>query len=216
MSNQKQYDSLLEIVKSRRSIRQFKPDPIPVEYIDKIINVALWAPSGFHTQPWEFVVVKKKELKDKIADAINQPENAGYRDAPVFILLLGDWRAKVGLPGTVQAQDRLVDNLFCSSLASAFLYMHLAAATLGLTSCWVSVSSAPEPQRKIKELLHIPEPLRIYDMLAAGYSAHSPVPKTVLRNRKDAVHYDDSGVFRTDEEVMAYAEKTKAWCISAH
>ena len=60
------YDSLLELVKKRRSIRRFKPDPIPDEYVDKIIKVARWAPSGFNMQPLEFVVFKKPDLKNKI------------------------------------------------------------------------------------------------------------------------------------------------------
>ena len=60
------YEDLLELLKYRRSIRRFKPDPIPDEYIDKIIEAALWAPSGFNMQPWEFVVVKNQELKDSI------------------------------------------------------------------------------------------------------------------------------------------------------
>lgn len=227
------YDSLLDVVKKRRSMRQLKPDNIPDEYIDKIIEVARWAPSGFHTQPWEFVVVKKKELRDKISDALAPPvpstqvgsesrttQSSGrghFRNAPVFIILLGDWRAKVGLPGNAQEQDRRVDNLFYSSLASAFLYMHLAATALGLASCWVTAASRPEPQRKIKELLGIPEVLKIYDMMAVGYGAHPPIPK-VLRNWEDVVHYDDCGEkdFRTDEEVVADAQETKAWCISAH
>ena len=62
------YDSLLELVKKRRSIRRFKPDPIPDENIEKIIEVARWAPSGFNMQPWEFVVVKKAELRSKITE----------------------------------------------------------------------------------------------------------------------------------------------------
>ena len=62
------YDSLLELVKMRRSIRRFKPDPVPDEYIDRIIEVARYAPSGFNMQPWEFVVVKKPELRSKIAE----------------------------------------------------------------------------------------------------------------------------------------------------
>ena len=60
------YESFLELAKKRRSIRSFKPDPIPDEYVDKIIEAARWAPSGFNTQPWEFVVIKKKELKESI------------------------------------------------------------------------------------------------------------------------------------------------------
>ena len=58
------YESLLELLNTRRSIRRFKPEPIPDEYVDKIIEAARLAPSAFNAQPWEFVVVKKKELKD--------------------------------------------------------------------------------------------------------------------------------------------------------
>jgi nitroreductase len=58
-----EYESLLELVKTRRSIRRFKPDPVPDEYIDKIIEVARWAPSGYNTQPWDFVIIKDKKLK---------------------------------------------------------------------------------------------------------------------------------------------------------
>jgi nitroreductase len=119
----------------------------------------------------------------------------------------------VGLPGDAAEQDRRVDNLFCSSLASAFLYLHLAATTLGLASAWVSAAEAQ--QERLKEILNIPEPLRIYDMMAVGYGSRAPVPK-VLRDKADMVHYDDAGNYRTDDQVTADAEKTKAWCISAH
>ena len=42
------YESFLELVKKRRSIRRFKPDPVPNEYVGKIIEAARWAPSGFN------------------------------------------------------------------------------------------------------------------------------------------------------------------------
>lgn len=227
------YDSLLELVQKRRSIRQFKPDPVPDEYIDKIIEVARWAPSGFHTQPWEFVVVKKKEVKDKIADVLDRYypliraesksrtkqalEPVTYKDAPVFIILLGDWRAKVGLPDMVQKHDERVTPIFLSSLASTFVYMHLAAAALGLASQWRSGAGFAEPECEIKKIIGIPEDLKIYDMMVLGYAARVPIPK-VVRNREDMVHYDDCGIedFRTAEEVVACAKKTKAWCTAAH
>ena len=60
------YDQLLELAKLRRSIRRFKPDPVPEEDIEKIIEVARWAMSGANAQPWEFVVVKRPELRAKI------------------------------------------------------------------------------------------------------------------------------------------------------
>jgi nitroreductase len=216
------YDCLLEVVKKRRSVRFFKPDPVPDEHITRIIEAARWAPSGFHTQPWEFVVVRKKEVRDRIAAVLAppiRPEGAKHvpQSAPVFIILLGDWRASVGLPEHVQASEERLNNVYCSGLASAFLLMHLAAAALGLASQWYSSAASPKTARMIKEIIGIPEGLRIYDMMCVGYAAHPPVPKMV-RELDDMVHYDDCGVsdFRTEEAVVAYAEKTRAWCLSAH
>jgi nitroreductase len=71
------YDSFLELAKARRSIRRFRPDPIPDEYVDKIIEAARWAPSGFNSQPWEFVVIKDKKLKDDVFRIIQRPRPAG-------------------------------------------------------------------------------------------------------------------------------------------
>jgi nitroreductase len=231
--DQSLYNNLLELVKKRRSIRYYKPDPIPDEYIDKILEVARWAPSGFHTQPWEFLVVRKKAIKDKIIEAMKKgrppgPKNtkdtasivAGrgeYADAPVFIILLGDWRARVGLPEGAQKSDRTVDDLFCSSLASAFLYMHLAAASLGLASQWCTGVSMEKVSQEIKNIIGIPDSLRIYDMMVVGYESQPPISKE-LRDSQNMVHYDDCGIadFRTDAEVMADIQKSKAWCIRAH
>ena len=69
------YDSFLELVKTRRSIHRFKPDPIPDEYIDKVIEAARWAPSGFNLQPWEFVVIKDPKLKDGIVQIFKEVSN---------------------------------------------------------------------------------------------------------------------------------------------
>ncbi len=111
------YDKLLEIAKRRRSIRRFKPDPVPEECIEKIIEVAHWAMSGANAQPWEFIVVKRPEVRERIfelyklhrqqVDVFNNtlvPElrhpvtgtlKAGqrsFRDAPVIIVVCGDPR----------------------------------------------------------------------------------------------------------------------------
>ncbi len=132
------YDSLLELVKKRRSIRKLKSDPIPDEYVDKIIEVARWAPSGANSQPWQFIVIKKKELKDKIIELINEhnrlgnkmedarepelrfiPSPSGWAHAPVFILVVGDPRTKEAYPlNTTSMRGK---ETFISSLASAFL-----------------------------------------------------------------------------------------------
>jgi 5,6-dimethylbenzimidazole synthase len=102
-------------------------------------------------------------------------------------------------------------------MANAFLLMHLAAASLGLASQWYTATSRPEAGKAIREIIGIPEDLTIYDMMVLGYEAAPPGPK-IIRDTDEMIHYDNCGVkdFRTDEEVEAYAQKTKAWCLSEH
>ena len=235
------YESLLELVKNRRSVRRFKTDPIPDKYVEKIIEAACWAPSGFNLQPWEFFVVKKKGLKDSIVQAITdysrahypgielereawqgnkwQPSPGGeqtdYRNAPVFIILFGDTRTKAGLPMLIRFSPHERDSIFNSSLANTFLYMHLAATTLGLVSQWVSDVQVPLVHYQLKNLLGIPDELEVYDMMAVGYSATKPRPK-LMRDKEKMVHYDSRGKkdFRTDEEVNDFTRRTRVWTIA--
>ncbi|MFC2038738.1 nitroreductase family protein [Chloroflexota bacterium] len=229
MANGTEYDCLLNLVKKRRSTRQFLSNPVPNEYITKIVETARWAPSAFHTQPWEFMVVNDEELKNKIvtvferlAPPIKDPakgslETKSFKDAPVYIFLLCDWRAKIGLPGQTSENIDRVTSLFNSSMANAFLFMHLAAASLGLASQWYTAGSRPEVENALKEVVGIPEYFTIYDMMVIGYEAAPPNTK-IVRDTDEMVHYNycKSQEFRTDQEVVAYAEKTKAWCISEH
>ncbi len=55
---------LLEAIKSRKSIRAYKPDPVPKKVLTELLEVARWAPSGTNTQPWEFFVLTGKVLDD--------------------------------------------------------------------------------------------------------------------------------------------------------
>ena len=222
------YEGFLELVQSRRSIRWFKPDPVPDEYVEKIIEAARWAPSGFNLQPWELVVVREQKLKDGIVQYIRadmahhsgmeaarepwqgQPPapgsrpgggNSDFSQAPVFIILLGDPRTNAGLPMLRRYNPRQMQLAYISGLASANLYMHLAATALGLASQWVSGVGNPYAHCMIKKLLGIPHELEAYDMMALGYPVDSPRPRLV-RDREKMVHYDYCGedAFRTDEE----------------
>jgi 5,6-dimethylbenzimidazole synthase len=102
-------------------------------------------------------------------------------------------------------------------MANAFLYMHLAATSLGLASQWYTATSRPETEAAIKGIIGIPEDLTIYDMMVVGYEASHPQEK-IVRDVDEMIHYNNCGLqdFRTSEEVTDYAEKTKAWCISGH
>ena len=215
------YDRLLELVKARRSIRRYKPDPIPDDYIDKIIEVARHAPSGFNMQPWEFVVIKDTGLRDKIVGLFPPPGELDapndFRIAPVYIIQLGDPRTKVGLPEFLVGNEKKNEPVFISSLASSFLYLNLAATSLGLTGQWISIAGEPTVQTGIKKIVGIPDVFKIYDVLAIGYPAADISPK-LLRDVADMVHYDYCKLveFRTDEEVADFAKKTQSWAKEQH
>jgi 5,6-dimethylbenzimidazole synthase len=236
------YEDFLQLVRSRRSIRRLKPDPIPDDAVNRIIEAARWAPSGFNTQPWEFIVVRKQSLKDRIVEiceasrgqnaemeatrrplqgparqvkAVSRKDNRDIAQAPVFILLCGDRRTNEGLPMARRCDPCRTESVLTSGLASAFLTMHLAAASLGLGSRWVSSSSTPYGNCLIKHLLGLPEPVDVYDMMVLGYPAYTPRPK-LIRKRADMVHYDDCGAgdFRTDAEVREFLHRTRNWNIA--
>ena len=194
------YEGLLDLVKKRRSCRHFKPDAVPDEYIRKIIEVARWAPSGANTQPWDFVVVKKPELRQKIYGYIedlnaltrkfeterdpNRPSStggigAGDRQPPVLIVLVGDPRTIGGYPimGRVEKGQSILE----ASLANTFVYMHLAAASLGLGAGWVTITCHNYMQVRVKDLLQIPQEMTILVLssvvctLEKGFSTPVPV-----------------------------------------
>ncbi len=221
------YAQFLDFVKARRSIRSYKTTPIPTDYIQKILEAARWAPSGANSQPWEFIVITNEGVKEKIVDLIDRnlpspkmmdgkkprpPE--GFKDAPVFIIVCGDTRRKILLPGsvykmenqkikTIENPDLIIEEVFNSSLSNAVLYIHLAARTLGLGSQWITGTNHPEVQTKIKKLLNIPEHLVIYDTVALGYAAANPKPRFV-RTLEEIVQYDifDDIKSKTDEEIV--------------
>lgn len=237
------YDDLLHLVKQRRSIRRFRSDPVADDLIMKIIEVARWAPSGFNMQPWEFVVVKKAELRKKIVEITDNywqqsvdmeearpawqgrtwkltgmtAERGDYTEAPVYILLYGDPRTQTGLPMGVQSDTHRRWLIHQSGLANAFLYMHLAATTLGLASQWYSAVQVPYAACMIKKLLGIPPELEIFDMMVLGYPAVAP-PDKFIRDVKEMVHWDEGSEedFRDRGQVKAFVKKTRNWTIGTH
>lgn len=221
------YTDLLELVQARRSTRVFTPAPVPDEQVEQIIEVARWAPSGTNSQPWEFVVVRDEKARERIAEfvkaqlypahdieltrtedmrwpsAARPVADPGWKDAPVLIVVCGDLRTKKSYPLVTQlARGELV---FDSSLASAFLYMTLAATALGLGCQWASAVSNPYVMPLVMDLLGIPDDFVIYDMMALGHAAAQPKPRMV-RDPAEFTHYDryDSAKYRTSEQVTEF------------
>lgn len=223
------YENFLQLAQKRRSIRLFKEDPLPDDYINKIVEAARFAPSGANSQPWEIVVVKDRATKDRIVDIVKEAsvasyklgqtrpreeqhpadhrviEHPGFQDAPAYLILFGDLRLEATYPLSAYAYDR--ESITASSLASAFLYMQLAATSLGLAAQWVTATSQPLPQALIKQLLGVPGQFHLYDTMVVGFPRQTPPPR-LIREAKEFTHYDryDMSKHRSDQQVRKFID----------
>jgi nitroreductase len=217
------YEELLGLAKSRRTIRDIRPDPVPDEAIEKALEVARWAPSGFNMQPAEFLVLKEQGTRSAVKRIVDDwiesdfyvleatrelwqgppwtLENRGRvacPAAPVYILILGDTRRRVGLPMNARYCLQKGDSIFESSLANAFMYLWLALHTLGLAAQPVSAVKNERVQGLVKHLLNLPDFIYVYELLAVGYSGlgEDGPPAKLMRHLDELVHF---GRARDDE-----------------
>ena len=172
----------LSLVQKRRSIRRYEDKPVEPEKIDRLIEVALRSPSSRGFNPWEFVVVTDRILLEKLSKS--KPHGASFlKDASLGIVVCAD----------PEKCDVWIED---ASIAS--IYIHLAAESMELGSCWIQIRKRMHDQAKtaeqyIRELLNIPKNLNIESMIAIGYPAEkkSPYPKEDLQFEK--VHYNGYG-----------------------
>ena len=161
---------VLEAIRTRRSIRHFKPEPVPPELIEKLLEAGRWAPSSANSQPWEFIVIADPEIKNRISRSFNF--GPFLNEAPMAIAVVVD-RLRTVLP----VQD--------GTLAAYAIW--LAAHSLGLGACWVN----PNIPGGIKKILGIPHTKKLITILAIGYPAEAPV-KT-RRKLSDFVYFEKHG-----------------------
>jgi 5,6-dimethylbenzimidazole synthase len=239
-----QYDELLDLVKNRRTIRAIKPDPVSDEMVQKLLEMARWAPTGFNMQPVEFQVVKDLELRKAIKQIVDDYKNADFfaleatREewqgspwtmethgrwdcplAPVNILVMGDTRRRVGLPMVARHSKQKGDSIFESSLSNAFMYMWLAAHSLGLAAQPISGVKYPKVQGLVKRLLNLPEYIYVYDIFLIGYSAMEGGPSAkLMRHLEEMVHYDRAAddEFLSEEELRRQIVKLRAGNVARH
>ena len=159
---------VLTAIRTRRSIRQFKDDPVPEEKLQAVLEAGRSAPSAGNRQNWKFVVVKDKAIREKLVDAANGQTFVGR--APVVIACCA--------PDPSQ-KWHMVD------VAIAIDHMTLAAHSLGLGTCWVGAFN----EAKVKDTLGIPDGVKIVQILPLGVPAASGTPKP-RKSLEQIVVYD--------------------------
>jgi len=182
-----------DFLRSRRSIRRFKADPIPDDVIERILTTATHAPSAHNLQPWRFVVIQNPDLKPRLAKALTdkmrlddmQAESAAVADiekrvansirrideAPVIILLCRDMTIV-----RVDTPEETIMNIQSTALAG--LQLLLAAHAEGLGGNWICWPLYAT--RETQAVLNLPETWEPQAIIIIGH----PVVTPVIRERR--------------------------------
>ncbi len=148
-----------ELAKKRFSVRSYRPDPVEDEKLKYIIEAGRIAPSAANYQPWYFIVVRDEKNRKKMAEAYSRD---WFAQAPVMIVLCGNhsvsWKRSDG-------KDH------CDiDVAIAADHMTLAAAELGLGTCWICNFNS----NLVKQILNLPDNIEPIVILSLGYTIAIP------------------------------------------
>jgi nitroreductase len=144
-----------ELIERRKSVRKYKPDPVPREAIIKVLEAARIAPSGGNRQPWHFIVIQDEGMRAALAGG-----QGWAAKAPVMIVGLVDRRTQA--------------SYYYNDMGIAFEHLVLAAADLGLGTCWMGMMRRNEEARG---LLGAPEELEVIVQTPLGYPDEEPAPR---------------------------------------
>ncbi len=188
---------MMEFLLSRRSIRKYRPDPVPEEAVRRILEAAHAAPSAHNTQPWRFVVLRdpaaRRVLAERMAEAYARDAEAGGQTpaargqapeavrarnersvnrisgAPLAILALLDEEC---LPEDAGGRMDAELMILGQSVAAAVQNLLLAAHAEGLGGCWIC-APAFCPQT-VRETLRLPEKWIAQALVLIGYPDEQP------------------------------------------
>lgn len=172
----------IELIKKRRSIRRFLDKPIEKEKIDQLIEAALRAPSSKGENPWEFIVVTDRELLQRLSLA-KEHGSTFLKGAPL---------------GIVVCADPKQCDVWVEDASIAAIFIHLAASSLGLGSCWIQIRLRRHNQEKssndyVAEQLQLPPHLQVEAIVAIGYPAEELPAHTQDELQYEKVHRDFYG-----------------------
>ena len=170
---------LLEVMRNRRSVRNYTGEEIPKDKLEQVLTAGLLSASGRNRQPWEFIVVQKKDTLMKLsksrAQGASMLEHAGC--------------------AIVVVADPKKTDVWTEDCSIAMSNMHLMADSLGLGSCWIQgrlreAADGRTTESYIKELLEIPDSYCLEAMLSLGILVEHPEAHVIEELPTEKVHME--------------------------
>lgn len=140
---------VLGLIKTRRSIREYKDQRIAKDALEKIVDAARFAPSARGVEPWEFIVITQSDTLKKLADLAENGKFIAQASACIAVFCSD---TKYYLEDGCAATENIL----------------LAAASLGIGSCWVAGDKKPYCGQ-INNLLNVPDSFKLVSLIALGY-----------------------------------------------
>jgi nitroreductase len=165
---------LMEAIKRRRSVRSYQDRAVEEEKLLRVLEAGRLAPSARNMQDWKFVVIRDQDSRRKLAEAARNQEFVGQ--APMVI-------AACGTSDYVMTCGQLT---YPIDVSIAVDHMTLAAVEEGLGTCWIGAFY----EDTVKEILQIPQSIRVVALLPLGYPAAEQAKPTPRKSLKEIVAYD--------------------------
>lgn len=172
---------IYEIIRKRRTIRRFKQKEIPLELLEKFVDMARLAPSGANMQPLEYIIVNDKNLLEQIFPLTgwagylgkDGPPPEGKRPVAYIVVLINK---DIKSPTPEHDAGASVENIL------------LSATYEGIGSCWIGSIN----REKLREILKIPENYEIDTIIALGY----PDEESFVEEFSGSIKYwkDEKGI----------------------
>jgi PPOX class probable F420-dependent enzyme len=200
--------AVLDAVRGRRSVRRYLSREVPAEYVERVLEAARWAPSPHGTQPWRFAVVRREEMKLRLAEAMGDEwrrnlkmdgQSAGVverrlegsrrrlLDAPVLVLLCLYLEDLDAYPDPERQESETT--MAVQSLGAAAQNALLAAYECGLDAGWMCAPLfCPE---KVVEALDLGPKLVPHALLTLGYAEGDPPKRRGRRPLDELIVYWD-------------------------
>jgi nitroreductase len=166
-----QPEEVLELMKSRRSVRSFSETPIPDSAIEMILEAARWCQSASNRQPWRFIVIKNKDLLEKIAK----------------LAIYGRFIKQASVAIAIIADAKLAPNWYIHDTSMVSHQICLMAWALGIGTCWIGSLD----RDKTAELLQIGKNEFVTTVLPLGYPEKAKIAPTERKELKNLVSYKE-------------------------